>query len=112
MRCMNLMNKPMWYVLNHCGEVVPSPDGYPPMPDFHCGFDLKTQVEDDACVSTDHRFGSGPPLVFETMIFGGEYDECQWRYSTKLEAEQGHARVVEALQTGQTPHLGDDDADY
>jgi len=37
----------------------------------------------------------GPPLFFETMIFGGgELDEKQWRYSTWEEAERGHAAAV------------------
>lgn len=38
----------------------------------------------------DHSFGEGPPLLFETMIFGGDHDEEMWRYSTWDEAEQGH----------------------
>ena len=44
----------------------------------------------------DHRFGgSGPPLLFETMIFGGPHDEYQQRYSTWEEAEVGHRKAVE-----------------
>ena len=39
----------------------------------------------------DHQYGDGPPLIFETMIFGGEHDEYQWRYSTRAGAEAGHA---------------------
>ena len=51
--------------------------------------------EGDVRVSTvflglDHQFGSGPPLLFETMIFGGEHNEYQERYSTWEEAEAGH----------------------
>ena len=42
----------------------------------------------------DHGWGDGPPLIFETMIFGGEHDEEQWRYSTREEAEEGHRRAV------------------
>lgn len=38
----------------------------------------------------DHSFGNGPPLLFETMIFGGKHDEDQWRYSTWDEAAIGH----------------------
>lgn len=44
----------------------------------------------------DHNFfGDGPPLLFETMIFGGDADEeyGQWRYSTWEEAAAGHAEV-------------------
>ena len=57
----------------------------------------------DAEVSTvflgmDHRFGEGPPLLFETMIFGGEHDEEMWRYSTWDEAKAGHSHVVSLLE--------------
>lgn len=47
----------------------------------------------------DHNFGDGPPAVFETMIFGGPFDEYTWRYATWAEAEAGHRAVVEALRT-------------
>jgi hypothetical protein len=42
----------------------------------------------------DHSFGSGPPLLFETMIFGGNLDQDTNRYATWKEAEAGHARMV------------------
>lgn len=43
----------------------------------------------------DHQFGEGPPLLFETMIFGGTNDGWQDRYSTWEEAEAGHKKAVE-----------------
>ena len=55
---------------------------------------------DEIMVSTiflglDHSpFPYGPPLVFETMIFGGEHDKEEWRYSTWDEAEAGHQEAV------------------
>lgn len=54
--------------------------------------------KDDISISTvflgiDHSFGGNKPLLFETMVFGGEYDEYQQRYSTWEEAEQGHEQV-------------------
>ena len=62
----------------------------------------KTNI-DDVEVSTvflgiDHRFGGGPPLLFETMIFGGEHDEEMWRYSTWDEAKAGHSHAVSLLE--------------
>lgn len=56
----------------------------------------------DVSVSTvflglDHQFGNGPPLLFETMVFGGEHDEEQERYSTWEEAEAGHAAWCEKV---------------
>lgn len=51
-------------------------------------------------MSLDHQFGDGPPLVFETMVFGGDQDEFQYRYSTKKQAENGHYQVVDCLAAG------------
>jgi len=61
-------------------------------------------TRDDITVSTvllglDHFWGEGPPLIFETMIFGGDHDNDQWRYSTREEAEEGH-RVACGLAFG------------
>ena len=57
-----------------------------------------TNITKDIYVSTvflvlDHSFGEGPPLVFETMIFGGELDQYQERYSTYQQAEAGHLKA-------------------
>lgn len=44
----------------------------------------------------DHNFSDdGPPLLFETMIFGGPHNDYQERYSTWDEAERGHLRALE-----------------
>jgi hypothetical protein len=58
----------------------------------------KTEVG-ESVVSTvffgiDHNFGNGPPLLFETMIFGGKFDEECWRCSTWEEAEARHGIAV------------------
>ena len=54
----------------------------------------------------DHGFG-GPPLLFETMIFGGEYDLHCWRYSTWDEAVAGDAAIVARLRAGLPPSISD-----
>ena len=47
----------------------------------------------------DHRFtGDGPPILFETMVFGGECDGETWRYSTWDEAVAGHAQALAAVK--------------
>lgn len=46
----------------------------------------------------DHSWGDGPPLIFETMIFGGEHDEYEERYATREQAEAGHARAVAMVE--------------
>ena len=59
-------------------------------------------VNDNVRVSTvflgiNHNFGEGPPLLFETMIFGGEYDDEQWRYATWNEALAGHKKACDLI---------------
>jgi hypothetical protein len=54
---------------------------------------------DDVRVSTvflglDHAFVSGPPVLWETMVFGGEHDGYQERYTSRESAEHGHAKAV------------------
>ena len=58
----------------------------------------------EASVSTvflgqDHSFEkNGPPLLFETMVFGGPQDGEMERCSTWAEAEAMHARMCERLR--------------
>ena len=42
----------------------------------------------------DHSFGGGPPLLWETMIFGGPHGDCKWRYSSLKDALAGHKDAV------------------
>jgi hypothetical protein len=47
----------------------------------------------------DHQYGfNGPPVLFETMIFGGKHDDYQDRYLTWDEAEAGHERAVKMVR--------------
>lgn len=43
------------------------------------------------------NFLGGPPVLFETMVFGGGRDGAQWRWGTEEQALAGHARVVAEL---------------
>jgi hypothetical protein len=45
----------------------------------------------------DHSFGLGPPLIYETMVFGALDLEGE-RYATEQEARAGHARWVELVR--------------
>jgi hypothetical protein len=48
----------------------------------------------------DHSHGTtGPPVLWETMIFGGSMDEYQWRYTSRAAAEAGHAEAVTAVRS-------------
>ena len=65
----------------------------------------QTEVTPDVKVSTvflgiNHNFGSGSPILFETMIFGGPHDSFTERYHTWDEAEAGHARAVARARKG------------
>lgn len=65
---------------------------------------------DDVVVSTvwlgiDHNWwGHGPPLIWETMIFGNSpWNDHQWRYPTRETAWDDHERIVRALRAGEDP---------
>lgn len=63
----------------------------------------KTQINEDVMVSTvflglDHQYGDGPPLIFETMVFGGSCDEATYRYSTWDQAVEGHDKAVRKVR--------------
>lgn len=70
----------------------------------------KTLLPNKVMVSTvflglDHNWNGGPPILFETMVFGGPHNEYQERYATWDQAEKDHDRVVEALKAGKSPEL-------
>lgn len=50
----------------------------------------------------DHNSGShGPPILWETMVFGGEHDGYGERYATAKEAQEGHARATALVRGGE-----------
>jgi len=51
-------------------------------------------------LAMDHGWRSPVPILFETMIFGGEHDQYCERYATWEEAEEGHKRAVELYERG------------
>lgn len=46
----------------------------------------------------DHNYGSGPPLLFETMVFGGKLDGEMYRYTIWQEAEIGHEAMKRRVE--------------
>lgn len=65
--------------------------------DRHVGHD---ELPGGVVVSTvfleiDHGIHHGEHLWFETLVFGGEYDGQLERYTTWVQAEEGHRRWVE-----------------
>lgn len=87
----------MWYKL--VGKIpTPVDDIREVNFDDHAARTVARDEIDGIAISTvflglDHGFG-GESLFFETMIFGGEHDESQWRYATWEQAEIGHAKAV------------------
>ncbi len=65
---------------------------------------VRKDTFDDVLVSTvflgiDHNFeNEGPPLLFETMIFGGEHDQYQTRCSTWDEALIQHEEACKLVR--------------
>ena len=62
----------------------------------------KTEVS-TIFLGLDHSYSGGPPILWETMVFGGKHDGWQDRYTSLDDAAEGHLRVVEALQKGEAP---------
>ena len=49
-------------------------------------------------IGLNHRFGVGPPLIFETMVFpsSDDFGELDMeRYATESEAIEGHNQMVD-----------------
>jgi hypothetical protein len=46
----------------------------------------------------DHSFGQGPPMLFETMVFGGPLDSACERCSTWEQAEAQHSAMLKRVQ--------------
>lgn len=68
-----------------------------------CGYLVSTVF-----LGIDHGLGAGPPVLFETMVFGdGSLDEHQERYCTAAEALAGHRRILDAIARGEKELMSD-----
>jgi len=107
------MTTSLWYKLDEHGEAVPADDGL-------AGFDdprrfVARDEVGDVTISTvflvlDHSLGhEDKPVLWETMIFGGETSRDTWRYTSRDAAITGHESIVELVRTGQLiqAHLGE-----
>lgn len=92
----------MWYDFNN-GNPVQLPDGAFPEDTGARSWQIKTKVG-RTMISTvflglDHNHGHGPPVLYETMIFGNKrYEDEQWRYYTLSEAKIGHEHAVQKVE--------------
>lgn len=64
---------------------------------------VKQETVNNSRISTvflglDHNFFEGEPLLFETMIFGGQHDHYQKRCSTWERALLQHQHAIELVK--------------
>jgi hypothetical protein len=67
---------------------------------------VKQEYIDDVYISTvflglDHAWNSDIPVLWETMIFGGENDQAyQERYASYEQAIEGHQKAINFIKKG------------
>lgn len=99
-----------WYKLNDDKTVELLSDGRFPTAEESKNKRVGDDTIDGQRVSTvflqlDHNWEpDGKPILFETMIFDGEYDQSMWRYHTWEEAKQGHDKITHCLKHGINPN--------
>lgn len=101
------------YILDENGEAVPEPDlltwarwfelasrdGTRQVAnDFDEGDETKTIRVSTVFLGLDHNFGiDGPPVLWETLVFGGLLDGEMDRYSSRTAALLGHQAMCERV---------------
>ncbi len=95
------------YVLDHLGVAHPEPDlaAWGRWMESHERHVASSNLG-EVWISTvflglDHAHFSGPPVLFETMVFGGRHDLYGDRYHTRTEALLGHQRIVHLVRDTQ-----------
>ena len=90
------------YILNEAGKPVEAPDllTWGRWMENDSARRVVCTEFDGGYVSTvflglDHGYTNGPPVLWETMIFGGPNDGYQDRYTSREDAERGHQKAVE-----------------
>jgi hypothetical protein len=91
-----------WYILNNNNKPIPA-STLEAVKWLEEGSDRRTVKRDeigDIIVSTvflqlDHSWTpGGKPVLWETMIFGGEHDQYQERYTSHKDALKGHEKAL------------------
>lgn len=86
-------NKPIKSTIIKCGEWMENNPGVK---------SVKQEYIGDIFVSTvflglDHAWNSDIPVLWETMIFGGEHDQYQERYTSYEDAVKGHQTALNLI---------------
>lgn len=95
-----MIDRPRHFIIGANGEGVPaSLEAWARFMESGPARQLERTEIGDVCISTvflglDHNYGEGPPLIWETMIFGGPHSDHQERASTRAEALACHAAAV------------------
>ena len=98
------------YILDAAGEPVRCDDLFTwaewfETADRSVALDRVGEVEvSTVFLGIDHNHGDrGPPILFETMIFGGDLDGRADRYATRSQAVAAHDQLVAALRAKEPP---------
>ena len=90
-----------WYILDNNNNPVAKPvlEAAQWLDDNPSRKTVKRDEIGDILVSTvflglDHSFNGGTPVLWETMIFGGEHDQYQERYTSHKDALEGHKKAL------------------
>jgi hypothetical protein len=90
-----------------CEDTIERAEDFENRPDPHIE-DGDTMIGDvrvsTVFLSLDHNWGHGPPLLWETMVFGGELDGKCFRYASYDGPEgavQGHAAMCACVRETQ-----------
>lgn len=99
-----------WYILQN-GKARPATiqEANQQLADINTRRIDHTTITNDCLVSTiflvlDHNMGQGPPILFETLVFGGQYDGTMFRSSALGQAKKIHWEIVDNLRAGQPPN--------
>jgi hypothetical protein len=91
-----------WYILNNNNKPIPASitEAADWLEEGSNRRTVKRDEIDDITVSTvflglDHSWTpGGKPVLWETMIFGGEHDQYQERYTSHKDALEGHEKAL------------------
>lgn len=109
-------SRPLHYILDAAGNPVPCDDVLEWGRWFEvaknriiCQSKDEAAAAEDILISTvfiglDHNWAfSGPPILWETLVFGGPLDGEMDRYASKEAAVAGHQRMCERVATALRP---------
>jgi hypothetical protein len=90
-----------WYILDNNNKPVlkPTLEAAQWLEDNDHRRTVKRDEIGDITVSTvflglDHAWNTFKPVLWETMIFGGEHDQYQERYTSHKDALEGHEKAL------------------